>query len=624
MERCLLDGVGYLTMSLCVLVFMYDRYRIHSPTIYGSSAPLQQNPGINSEKNKPVYREQMLRMKFFESFIMRRKLVCESVLYFAVIVLTAASLLNIVERSFMVPFLLKFLLLWFISSYIFYFFYNIQRLQKHFVQDMAELHKILFRFSFWRWVIPRIISSDRFRFVNPATESNGMAEAVALQCTLLLFELCYYYPCYYFYFYNDSLNTTDTIFESIEFTRRRNIFVLNILMHWSISYLLISLCNIVGLGTPKWGRKAINKVINLDYEFALPYLRRLLQCNTCIYYARIAWHYFTGNSSTVTLLCIAIRNFIAYSSAEYSVIILEHKDMAGQYYKPRFVECFTRDQMKKNSKYCEGEKCADKSDQEIVDAVSILFSDVLEAMLDKTSTRYVMKLNISLHCIALHSLQPTILHHTVWQCTIFRCTTPFCSALHYIFLCSITPHHTARCLCVGESLFACLIISLCVYFVCSIACIFRFLDFIIHFIFAFSHSIFLPSSLSFYLAFFLSVFSFFHLAHVILCEAARPVPPILEPVQLPPTNIMGGPRFESEFVNLFEKIYLQYLPPIYEMESKVDRDYDTDDENENENVVEDEDSRGKDEDIIRTQLDSSLTSVEAARAHYQELIGMEL
>ena len=89
---------------------------------------------------------------------------------------------------------------------------------------------------------------------------------------------------------------------------------------------------------------------------------------------------------------------------------------------------------------------------------------------------------------------------------------------------------------------------------------------------------------------------------------------------------MGGPRFESEFGNLFEKIYLQYLPPIYEMESKVDRDYDTDDknENENENIVGDDDNRGKDEDKIRTQLDSSLTSVKAARAHYQDLIGMEL
>ena len=111
---------------------------------------------------------------------------------------------------------------------------------------------------------------------------------------------------------------------------------------------------------------------------------------------------------------------------------------------------------------------------------------------------------------------------------------------------------------------------------------------------------------------------------MILCEAARPVPPILEPVQLPPTNIIGGPRFESEFVNLFEKIYLQYLPPIYEMESKVDRDYDTDDKNETENIVGDEDSRGKDKDKIRTQSDSSLTPVKAARVHYQELIGMEL
>ena len=118
-ERCILDPVGYLTMSLCVLVFVNDRYRTHSPTIYGWP-PLQGNPGIDA-----IYRERTLRIKFLESFILKRRLVSEAMLSFATIVLTGASLLNFIERSFMVPFLLKFLLIWFISSYFFCFFYNL-------------------------------------------------------------------------------------------------------------------------------------------------------------------------------------------------------------------------------------------------------------------------------------------------------------------------------------------------------------------------------------------------------------------------------------------------------------------------------------------------------------------
>lgn len=138
-ERCILDRAGYLTIFLCIIVFMNDRYRTHSTTIFVTSAPLQGNSGIRTEEENSIYRQRMLRMKLFESFITRRKVVCEGVLYFAIIVLVAVSLLNIVERSVMVLFLLKFLLFWFIAVYCFSFFYNLQRLQKRIPQNIVQL-----------------------------------------------------------------------------------------------------------------------------------------------------------------------------------------------------------------------------------------------------------------------------------------------------------------------------------------------------------------------------------------------------------------------------------------------------------------------------------------------------
>ena len=472
MERRILDGNGRLTMFLCVLVFLYDRYRTHSRTIYGSSTPLQRTPGIKSAKNDLIYEEQMLRVKFFESFITKRKMVCESVLYFAVIVLTAASLLNFFEKSFMVPLLLKFLLLWYISTYKFNFHYNLQK--KHVLRDLVESPEIFFRLSYWMWLIPRIISSDRFRFVNPSIESNGMGEAVLLQITFLLCEMCYYYPCYYFY-YKDPFNETNDIFESLKFTPRQDIFVLSTLLQWAIPHLLLNFFYMVALGTPKiprWGKKAIDHVIDFDSKFFVPLLSRLLQCNAYISYAHVIWYYFYGNSTTAVLLCIAIGNYIAHNSAEHSLQLLLHKSMPREYYRPRFVRYFTLLHMRKHSKHYENHKCEHKSDKKITDDVSLLFSDIFEAMLDKTGATLI-DIDLVLHhysvvyCTVLHC---TVRYGTVLYCTVLYCTVLCCTVLYCTVLCCTVLHRT---LLYSTLLYSTLLYSTllsCLVFCCIVLC----------------------------------------------------------------------------------------------------------------------------------------------------------
>ena len=100
-----------------------------------------------------------------------------------------------------------------------------------------------------------------------------------------------------------------------------------------------------------------------------------------------------------------------------------------------------------------------------------------------------------------------------------------------------------------------------------------------------------------------------------MCETLRPDPP--PPDELPPTNIGGGPCFTCVIGIAFERIYLEHFPPVYKLEEDENRFYKGE---ENENGA-DED---KYDDKIHTQLDSTLTPLDKARAYYQELIGMEL
>lgn len=200
-----------------------------------------------------------------------------------------------------------------------------------------------------------------------------------------------FYPCYYFYFYDDNFNEANTILESHEFIQRLHIFLLHLLMHWAIPHLLASMNYIVLLGTPNWCRKAIKYVIDLDSESLHPWLTALVRLNAYICYARILWFYFTGDGTTHTTIALtstALRNYIAQYTAFATVRLLELKDYC-RCFRRRFVKYSTLDHINKNSRYYESEGRENKSDQEVVDAVSVLYLDVFEAMLERTGTRYI-------------------------------------------------------------------------------------------------------------------------------------------------------------------------------------------------------------------------------------------
>lgn len=399
MKPNILDRLGYQTIFLFVVVFMNDRYRTHSSSVFPTSTPLRETTGSDQGTENSIRRQWTLSNRFFESHISRRKIVCEGVLHLAVCVLAVTARLNFIEKSLVVPFVLKFLLLWFISNYVFSFFYNLQRLHKYLPHDRVELWKSLCQSSWWLWAIPRIITSDGFRFANSVAQTNGMIEAVTCQAVIFTGELFYYYPYYYFYFYNDYFYGKNTVSEFTEYTAMRNIFLLNILIHAAIPNLLSSLCSIVALGTPKWCRKAILYVVNFDSPALHPWLITIVRMNGIACYGGIVWYFFTGNSTnftTIILLCLAQGITSAGNTSISNISVLSSKQQARAYLMEPFVRSFMGNHILKNAMYYEREDCEYKTEQEVVDAVSVLFVDLYEALLDKAGTycmcrMYVMR-----------------------------------------------------------------------------------------------------------------------------------------------------------------------------------------------------------------------------------------
>ena len=434
MKPKILDRVGFQTIFLCVLVFVNDRYRTHSSTVFPTSTPLRGNAGMDTETDNSIHRQWTMANRYFESHITRRKIVCEGVLYLAVGVLATMSRFNIIEMGLVVPFILKFLLLWFISNYVFSFFYNVQRLYKYMPQDRVELWKSLCQPSWWGWAIPRIITSDGFRFANSAAQTNGMIEALTCQAVVLFGELFYYYPFYYFYFYNDYFYGKNTVSEFTEFTRRRNIFLLNMLLHGALINLLSSVFVIVALGTPKWCRKAIGYLVDFNSPLLHPWLMTLVRFNGYICYIRIIWYFFTGNSTyytTIVLLCLAQGLTSAGNTCTSNISVLSYKEQTRAYLMEPFVRSFIGNHILKNAKYYEREDCEYKTEQEVVDAVSVLFVDLYEALLDKTGTvQYVRTCYPSRYTVLLFYT----LHDIVWYRTALYCTTLNYTSLHHTIL----------------------------------------------------------------------------------------------------------------------------------------------------------------------------------------------
>lgn len=374
------DRIGFLMILFCVLLIVYERYRALSSTAFPTTASLRRNIGVDARMKSVAYWHWFQSNKFFESFVTRRRVLCLAVMNFTTFILGLASLFNIVDRSLVVPLLLKFLFLWFISTYIFSFFYNMSRININFSKEALSSYFG----SRWFGLIARIISSDEFRYAS-SSSSIFTHEAALYQSLGFIFEFFYYYPYYYFYKHNDYFHGRYTPAELTQYTWRRSVFLLIMLIQSSLPIFIGSVLTMATIGTPKWCKAAENFK-------CIKHLKTLILLESWCSYVfllYVVWYFLYGNCTYYASYVLLLIGMQVSMHSLYLAVSSGHvftKCMVLGSVKLQFMRYRMRDHFSKYKAYYT-RKCQENKEREVALAVTALFSDLVEAMLDKTGSQ---------------------------------------------------------------------------------------------------------------------------------------------------------------------------------------------------------------------------------------------
>ena len=238
-----------------------------------------------------------------------------------------------------------------------------------------------------RWfgfgMIARIISTDEFRYAS----SSGFLffhEAVLYQSMGFILEFFYYYPYYYFYTHNGYFHGRYTLAELTQYTWRRNIFLLIVLMQSSLPLFFSSVLTMTTLGTPKWFKAALN--IRANNVIYVTTLRQLESWGSWIFFSYIIWYFQCGNCTyyaSYVLLLLGISNSANSLNFAVSCGHAFTKAMTLFSVKMQFMKYRMSDHFSKYKAYYK-RKCEENNEREVAVAVTALFVDLLEAMMDKT------------------------------------------------------------------------------------------------------------------------------------------------------------------------------------------------------------------------------------------------
>ena len=178
-----------------------------------------------------------------------------------------------------------------------------------------------------------------------------------------------------------------------EYKRRRDIFLLNMLLQLSISMFLNYATSLSAFGSPFWVQKIIKKMYDFDSEKSLTALIIILIINSTLVIIRIIWYFIVGNGTWVStfinflFLLPHISIFIIMNSI---ATVLPAKEKARATLLETFVRTFIGNHIYKNAQYYEGSTCPYSTDEELVEAVAVLYVDLFDALLDKTGTYHVI------------------------------------------------------------------------------------------------------------------------------------------------------------------------------------------------------------------------------------------
>ena len=450
----MLNWNGLLLIILMTFAMLLETFYGHSGTVYPSTTIHKKNDSNNidstSNKDSEVEKEEektetfyppkwSSANKYFEIYIAKKKILSNAIMYFILFFIALLGWLNIITRIKVISNIHKFLILWTIGIYISFFLFNFIRIKHYFPKDNIELKKCLFKYKWWLWLLPRLFTSEGFLYANYTKEDNGLVPAIFSLIGSILRDICCFYPYYYFYYYNDyyyKQSNGVNININNESMRRRNIFLLNMILQLSISMIINFIFTLLAFGSPIWVKKLIKKFYNFDVENSVSYPIIILIGNTILVLLRIIWYFFVGNSTwfaTLVSFFFLFHHVFNFISINCITTTLMEKAMARTALIESFVRTFIGNHIYKYSEFYERDTCEYRTDDEVVEAVGALFVDLFEALLDKTGELlyYTILYYVILYYVILYY---TMLYYTILYYTLLYYAILYYTKLYYTIL----------------------------------------------------------------------------------------------------------------------------------------------------------------------------------------------
>jgi hypothetical protein len=156
----ILNTYGLFIIICSVLTMFIEMFKIHRNTVFSSTLKKKnenenENNGNENNENNYIW---SYGNKFFEAYIIKRKILLNAIIYTIIFILGLLGWANIISRKTIFLFIFKFIILWTIACYISFFIYNYIRIRPYLPMNRIELYKNICKLSWWLWIIPRLVS----------------------------------------------------------------------------------------------------------------------------------------------------------------------------------------------------------------------------------------------------------------------------------------------------------------------------------------------------------------------------------------------------------------------------------------------------------------------------------
>jgi hypothetical protein len=294
----ILNWYGLFVIVCSVLTMLVEMFKLHKTTVLSSTLEKKKENEKNENEKNGNENNYIWSYgnKFFEAYIIKRKILMNAIIFTFIFILAIVGWLNLISRKTAILFIFKFIILWTMANYISFFMYNYIRIKPYLPTNRIELYKNICKLSWWLWLLPRLFTSEGFLHTDSSKEDNGVFTAILIIFMDILKDVIGYYPYYYFYYYNEYFYTH----KGDDYGRRRDIFLINMILQLSISMCVYYYSTILTIGSPQYIIKMIKKNTYTSIYNSQTFLSGhvlILLANIVLTIVRVIWYFFISNST---------------------------------------------------------------------------------------------------------------------------------------------------------------------------------------------------------------------------------------------------------------------------------------------------------------------------------------